>query len=262
MSQTPLSDYLLSMSSLALILFVFGVLYLLLEFGFRTGRRFRTRSGEHGAEFVQQGLMTLLSLLLAFSVSIAEVRYEGRSETLITEANVISTAYLRVDLLPREEQKSLKELLKKYLELRIDYYTIQRGTQQDRLQVVLRETETLQNKIWSQGVASGEGVPPVFLTQLLSSLNQMFDLQAKQDYAYSQVVPRSIMLLLLFTSCVVSGMAGFNHGKSNNRHFIFSSILLVVITLTLFVIVDLDRPHRGFIRLNPKPLIALREKLV
>jgi hypothetical protein len=203
--------------------------------------------------------MTLMSLLLAFGVSMAEIRYEQRSSTLVEEANVISTAYLRTSFVSGEEQRTLRTLVKKYLDKRIAYYDFTRASPEMALN--LKETMDLQAKIWEVGADIARRTPTVLISQLLSSFDQMFDLQNRQDYTYTHMVPRIVILLLFTCSCVVSGVMGFSHGTSGSRYFISSALMLIVITFTLFVVIDLDRPQRGFILLSPQVLVDLRNQL-
>lgn len=262
MATTPLSDFLLQTSPFALLVFVFASLLFVFEGGFQTALRMRAKTAALGQtpDLVRQGLMTLMALLLAFGVSMAESRYEQRSSTLIDEANAISTTYLRTSFISGEDQKVLRSLLNKYLDRRIAYYAITRINSEERAQN-LKETAALQDQIWEVGARIGLGKPAIPASQLLLSLNQMFDLQNKQDYSYMHRVPRSVIILLFVSACAVSGMVGFSHGTSNKRHPVFSALLIIVMTCTLFVIMDLDRPRRGFIRLGPQVLLDLKNRL-
>jgi len=76
-------------------------------------RRFGQRRAAEDAEGARAGLGAvegavygLLGLLIAFSFSGAAERFAGRRTLIIEEANAIGTAYLRVDLLPEEAQRS------------------------------------------------------------------------------------------------------------------------------------------------------------
>src|SRR5215813_9177386 len=81
------------------------------------------KQGErHDFNTVQAATLTLLALIVGFSFSMAVTRYDQRKSLEEAEANAIGTQYLRADLLPGELRGPMRDLLRKYLELRIAYY--------------------------------------------------------------------------------------------------------------------------------------------
>src|SRR3954462_8718488 len=71
---------------------------------------------------IQTGLLTLLGVMLAFSFSLASARFEKRRELIIQESMNIGTSYFRAGLLPDTLKKNLRDLLKDYLNVRINFY--------------------------------------------------------------------------------------------------------------------------------------------
>ena len=67
--------------------------------------------------------LTLLSLLIGFSFSMAVSRYDQRKNYEEAEANAIGTDYVRADLLPAVDAARVHELLKKYTDQRVLFYT-------------------------------------------------------------------------------------------------------------------------------------------
>src|SRR5215469_12897218 len=81
------------------------------------------KQGErHDFNIVQAATLTLLALIIGFSFSMAVSRYDQRKALEEAEANAIGTAYLRVNLLPADRRSRARELLRKYLDLRIAFY--------------------------------------------------------------------------------------------------------------------------------------------
>jgi hypothetical protein len=66
--------------------------------------------------------LTLLALIIGFSFSMAVSRYDQRKNYEEAEANAIGTAYLRADLLSNENATRVRQLLKLYVDQRIDFY--------------------------------------------------------------------------------------------------------------------------------------------
>src|SRR5438477_2003363 len=74
-----------------------------LEGGYRLGRWRHARSEDEkdapvGA--MVAAILGLLAFMLAFTFSLAALRFDARRETVLEEANAIGTTYLRAKLLP------------------------------------------------------------------------------------------------------------------------------------------------------------------
>ena len=69
--------------------------------GVAIGRRLRAHQheGHESVGVVQGTLLGLVGLLLAFGLTMAVNRYEGRRALVVEEANAIETTYLRAELL-------------------------------------------------------------------------------------------------------------------------------------------------------------------
>src|SRR5205807_339583 len=80
---------------------------------------------------VQAAAMTLLGLLIGFTFSMAVSRYDLRKSYEEAEANAIGTEYVRADLLSDEDAARVRELLRRYLNQRMLFYT-SRGADQLR----------------------------------------------------------------------------------------------------------------------------------
>jgi hypothetical protein len=63
-----------------------------------------------------------VGLLLAFAISGALQRFDERKQLVLQEANAISSAYDRLDLLESEARLKLKKKLKEYVKARMDLY--------------------------------------------------------------------------------------------------------------------------------------------
>ena len=66
--------------------------------------------------------MTLLSLIIGFSFSMAVNRYDQRKNFEEAEANAIGTELLRADFLPSTDGAKVRKLLAEYTDLRIQFY--------------------------------------------------------------------------------------------------------------------------------------------
>ncbi len=130
---------------------LFAGMLLLSVIGRRIGvARFRrdpeAATTEGGA--AEAAVFGLLGLLIAFTFSGAASRFEARRQLIGEEANAIGTAYLRVDLLPDDSQPELRDLFRRYVELRATVY--QSALDQAETTARLSAGDALQREIWTK----------------------------------------------------------------------------------------------------------------
>src|SRR5271169_473979 len=73
-------------------------------------------------DFIMTAILTLLSLIIGFSFSMAVSRYDQRKNYEEAEANAIGTEYIRADFLPAADAAKTRALLRDYLDQRILFY--------------------------------------------------------------------------------------------------------------------------------------------
>jgi len=56
-------------------------------------------------------------------------------------------------------------------------------------------------------------------------------------------------------------LVGYAFGVSGRRQFFSTCLLAVAISVVLAVILDLDRPRRGFIQVSQQPMTDLQDQL-
>jgi hypothetical protein len=85
-------------------LFIVGLLVAGIELGRRIRVRRREEKFSSGLGVIDGAVFGLMALLFSFSFSGAVSRFDARRELIVQETNAISTAWLRVDLLPEASQ--------------------------------------------------------------------------------------------------------------------------------------------------------------
>ena len=92
--------------------------------GYRWGRSQAaeaTPEARHGLSVVEGAVFALLGLIVAFQFAGAASRLHDRRDLAIQEANAISTAYLRLDLLPRDTAAEMRRAFGRYIAARLQY---------------------------------------------------------------------------------------------------------------------------------------------
>ena len=79
-------------------------------------------------------------------------------------------------------------------------------------------------------------------------MNETIDAFGSRDAIVKRRVPE-LVLLLLYTTFVLTGVViGYANGAEDHRPSLAAYILAFLITLLVFIIIDLDRGRRGIIQ--------------
>ena len=249
-------------SSLLIVSVLFVAIVACNELGFRLGRFVQSRTGDEVKALtgsLQASILGLLALLLGFTFSMSMQRYDNRSMALIDEANAIGTAMLRVKLLPESFQSEADSLLARYVELRLAIGKLDLTRVDDRKRYNQAIGE-LQNDMWALAVAATAADPrPVTTGNFIKALNEVIDAQGKRNALLQMHVPEVVLLLLFAVFISSGGMMGFSAGLSGKRMVPPIVLVSLLITLIVFIIIDLDRPKRGFIQVNQSVMADLQK---
>ena len=232
---------------------LFLIMLLVLETGRRIGKRYHSmeESDHHRGNriLVESAIYGLLGLLIAFTVSGAANRFDARRILTVQEANAIGTAYLRLDLLPAAAQPELRRKFRRYAEARLAVFRLLPDFEASNAEAV--RANELQRSIWNEVIAALPGVPQSATLMLLPALNEMFDITSSRaiaGQAHTPLVILCALAVLALFCCLLAGygLAGENPLGSALRMIGFA----LIVTLTIFVILDLDYPRVGLIRLD------------
>ena len=207
---------------------------------------------------LQGSLLAILALLLGFTFSQSLQRYDSRSAAVVDEANAIGTTFLRLDLLPAEQHEASVELMREYIETRIQAGAISMDQQEERQQVIDRSV-TLQSELWRIGAGAAQTTDrPATVNLYLQSLNDLIDANASRNAALGRHVPELVLFLLYGTFLLTGSLVGYASGVSGTRASRGTYVLVSLIVVLVFIIIDLDRPRRGLIEVNQSSLVDLR----
>ena len=244
-------DRMLASALFALALFV-GML-ILLNVGRRIGARHLAtdpKGARTGTGTIEAAVFALLGLLIAFTFSGAVSRFDERRHKIVEEANAIGTAYLRIDLLPASAQPSLREEFRRYVEYRLELFRKLSDVRAAKAE--LTKAAKLQEKIWRQAVAvsNAEGAASSAQVLLLPAINQMIDITTTRAMAL-QLHPPLIIFGMLFLVALASALlAGYGMGGGKSRRWLHTIGFALVIGLTVYVILDIEFPRFGLIRVD------------
>ena len=236
--------------------FVFVLLLAVFTIGYVVGARIddvRGKTFDDAFKSTQTAILGLSALILGFTFSLAAQRYDGRRALVSQEANAIGTTYLRADYLPPAPERRFRTLLRNYTAVRIDHYRTF-GEQDDDVRS-LAATARYQNELWAISATAGRADSSnVQLAQLTQSLNDTIDISAQQETRLGSRIPSSMLGFVVLMVSINALLQGFGFGRSKHLKVGVSLGYLILMSLVVFTIVDLDRPQRGLIKVNLKPL--------
>ena len=214
------------------------------------GRRLRGKHSDAIISAATEGaVFALFGLLLAFTFSGAVARFDDHRKLIVEEANDISTAYRRLDLLPASAQPALRQDFRDYAavaEHRFD--EIPEDPQSIK---ATEQAERLEDQIWSRSVAaaSSPGANVDATKLLLPALNNMIDITATRKNSYNLHPPSIIYLLLFVFGAACAYMAGYSM-EPGRHHWLYTVSLALTVTLTVYTTLEVEYPRRGLIRLT------------
>jgi hypothetical protein len=251
-------------SSIFIVSILFIVLVVAIELAYRAGTRLQSTandSAKNQINTIQGSLLGVLALLLAFTFSLALQRYDSRSQAVIIEANAIGTAILRTELLPTTVSEQAGRLLGDYLDLRIRASAISLDRDEERNAILAASNDKL-NALWAVAVeAAAQEANPVTSGLFIQSLNEVIDAYGTRDAELNRHVPEIVLFMLFGAFILAACLIGYASGIGGHRASFATYILVVMISLLVFLIIDLDRPRRGLIEVPQKSLIDLQASI-
>jgi len=199
--------------------------------------------------------LTLLALIIGFSFSMAVSRYDQRKNYEEEEANAIGTEYARADLLPAPDGAKVRNLLERYLEQRILFYTTHDSHQLEQSD---SETSKLQTEMWSivKSVSEAHPTPPV--TLVVWGMNDVLNRQGYTQAAWWNRIPLAAWGLKVFLAICCSLLIGY---RARRREGVLFTVVPFLVSVAFFLIAEIDSPRTGVIRVLPQNLISLSQSL-
>ena len=240
----------------------FAAMMIVCELGFILHRRSLAQLAEKHEEgqeaHVLAAALGLLALMIAFTFSMAQGRYDERRALVADEANAMVTTFLMAQLAPQPGRDRLETLLRRYADVRLTYFNM--AGHPDALERYDRQSQTLHVEMWSAMLAAVKPLQNTTLAGLIAEpMARLIELQEERRTARLSRVPDEVLGALIVYSLITAYTLGYVMGGQRARHRIVSTILFALITVSILVTLDLDNPAGGAIRLNPAPLLSARE---
>ena len=223
----------------------------------RVRLRISEESDKANLGLVVSATLTLLGLIIGFTFSMASVRYDQRRLFEENEANAIGTEYVRADLLPAAEAARVKPLLKQYLDARIDFYQADYGSDVARAN---QAAATFQSQLWKSILPAAAQSPTPVMALVVSGMNDVLNTQGYSQFSWWNRIPISAWGLMIVIAILSNLLVGYATRRSRSGNLLLL-VLPVIVSVSFFLISDLDSPRGGVIKVPPVDLTSLAKSL-
>ena len=224
---------------------------------FRNRKHLRDNAAGADAGLVLGATLTILGLIIGFTFSMAISRYEQRKNYEEAEANAIGTEYVRADVLPPADAQKVRTLLASYTDQRILFYTTPEGEQLRRVNAATAQTQT---ELWSAVVKPATTQQTAVTALVLSGMNDVLNSQGYTQAAWWNRIPPSAWTLMFVIGLCCNLLIGYCIRRTGMEQVVFV-VLTLVVSISFFLIADIDSPRRGIIKVVPQNLISLSQSL-
>ncbi len=226
----------------------------------RSSKAYSKKSNElEHLNAVVGAVLGLVALILAFTFNITLTRFDARKQYLLQEVNAIETTWLRAGLISEPRSSEVKDLLLKFVKLRVVA-----GKDPGKISEVIDQSNDLEKKIWFHALELSKEEPrnDVFNALFIEAVNEMFDDQTKRltvtlSYRIPTLIWVSFFLLILISMFSVGYV--FARKKEINWHIML--VLSLALAIVIVTIIDLDSTS-GLIQINYEPIFDLYQKLM
>lgn len=234
----------ITVTGFILVLTLFVLMLLFIAMGHRLGKILKVTTA---LDITEGAVFTLMALLVAFSFSSANQRYDQRRIMIVNEANAISTAYLRLNFLLPQDQLILRQDFLSYVNNRLAIYNALPDMNKSKL--ALDQSKVIQAKLWADltSASLNKAIPLYAPMFLVPAVNTMFDIansRTSYTYLHLHAIVFTLLFIVVLLSAFLTGYGMVGRGTWHSVHIIAFAFITV---FTLYTIIDLEYPRFGFI---------------
>jgi hypothetical protein len=202
----------------------------------------------------------LLAFMLAFTFQIVDNRYNNRKELLLDEVTTIRTTYLQSGLIPEPYRSASRKHLVEYVDLR---YAIINDISPEKLKHVKLKSEAILDSLWgySEALAAQDRSSEAYSLYTGSVNNLVEDYNKRITFTFEYRIPVAILWVLFVITLFSMFLLGYQFGISGKKNHILAIFISVIFASVMYLILALDRPETGIMRLNQAPVITLYKQL-
>jgi hypothetical protein len=199
----------------------------------------------------------LLAFLLAFVVSLAATRFENRKGLVMDDATSTRTVVYRAELLGEPAQSEVRALLTEYVDIRLN--AIEETT---NLAAVAERSGEILRQVWAIAAQAGANGGSESASLFIDSVNDLMTVNTERVFVTIQYhLPWAILATIYIIAILGMVLEGAQSQFQGNRNLIPMVVLVVVLSVVILLIFDLDRTTAGFMQISQQPMLDLQAEL-
>ena len=202
----------------------------------------------------------LLAFMLAFTFQIVDNRYNERKSLLLQEVTTVRTLYLRAGLIPEPYKSNSRKLLKDYVDLRA---SIVNDVSPEKVENLKIQSQLILDTLWKYAEDIGtQDRSSESHSLFMGSTNDLIEIyNHRVTFTFEYRIPTTILLVLLIITLFSMSILGYQFGISGKKNTILGVFISIIFASLMWLILALDRPEQGFMRLNQTPILTLQKQL-
>ena len=220
--------------------------------GLWRGRVLRASGGEAASAKFDEAAMGLVALLLAFTFAMALGKHDHRRQMVISDSNAIGDFYTLASLLRDPVRSQLHSVIRDYTELRL----AASRSPVSALQDTLAKFDGMQQRMTELVAEAVTGGTPIAAV-LANALNSVTSSQASRLAAVQDRLPAAIVWLLFLAAAISTALIGRQQGFAGRHEYAGLASYVLLVTLVVYVTLELNQPGRGLIRISQEPFERL-----
>lgn len=210
--------------------------------------------GQEG--YIVSAVLGLLALLLGFTFSLAVDRFETRRRLVLEEAQAIERTYYQAQLLAEPHRARMSDLILRYVDNRIRLAKARPGEGAD----MLAANDAMLADMWAATSAAFETIKGLdFSSTYVDNVSEVIDLDAARKAARRARVPAEVFAVLISYMVTAAAVLGYVLRRVGGRAA--GVFLMVLLTLSLVLIIDIDRPTLGGVSESQEPMENMLKSL-
>ncbi|MGD0076342.1 MAG: hypothetical protein ABSD31_18705 [Candidatus Binataceae bacterium] len=217
------------------------------------GHRLRSKSGKTPSKF-DDASMALMGLLLAFAFGMSINKHDQRRMAVVADSNAIGDFYTCATLLKEPTRTKLQGVIREYAELRlglsrrqVDYAELENALPR------MQQAHQQMTELVAQALSDGTPIA----VSLTNTLNELTSNHAARLAAVRDRLPASVVMLLVVAPIITSMLIGREQGIAGNSEVAGMLCFILLVSLAIYVTLDLNQPGRGLIRVSQEPIERL-----
>ena len=197
---------------------------------------------------LESSLVSIYALLLSFSMVLSSNHAEKRNDEIYAVADKLSILVKKSKYYDLPIRTALQDYLKAFFVIHDQNLKTDGMAKAEVITEMMQIDQQLDRFLIAHQRTNPKTISEIDqITTYTSNLRSSY---IRLTENYDQSTPTVIIIILIFYSLLIGSLIGFMTIIDNNQTYILATIFLVISTIMVAAIWDLDHPNLGFIRPN------------